>query len=220
MKKSAVAAAVTTALGGVAAEAAVVNLVLVSGVAGSMGAPSALIVSNSTATWTLDTVTGVVTGSGNLIQQSQVAPFLPGQVFTRTVGNLSWGGTTTATATSFDCVDGSFSNSVFASFCGNYNWGANYTNESTNSYGPGLAFSKTVAGDDVNLGQQQNITDYDGATTTIGGLTGGSLITVSNINPTITGGQALVYQVVPVPAAVWLFGSALGLLVWVRRRTA
>lgn len=31
---------------------------------------------------------------------------------------------------------------------------------------------------------------------------------------------AMQVQVVPVPAAAWLFGSALGLLAWVRRRTA
>jgi len=35
-----------------------------------------------------------------------------------------------------------------------------------------------------------------------------------------TAGVYLVRTVVPVPAAVWLFGSALGLLGWVRRRTA
>ncbi|MCK6371213.1 MAG: PEP-CTERM sorting domain-containing protein, partial [Gammaproteobacteria bacterium] len=32
--------------------------------------------------------------------------------------------------------------------------------------------------------------------------------------------SALEVQVVPVPAAVWMFGSALGLLGWVRRRSA
>ena len=34
-----------------------------------------------------------------------------------------------------------------------------------------------------------------------------------------TGGEgAFVLQVVPIPAAVWLFGSALGALGWMRRR--
>ena len=123
------------------------------------------------------------------------------------------GWSSTASASSFDCVDGSFSNAVFASFCGNYNFGANYVNESTNSYGPGTAFSKTVLGDDVDLGQQQNITAYDGATSTVSGST----LTVSNITP--NGGQTFTYTIVPVPAAAWLFGSALGLLGWVRRRS-
>ena len=39
-----------------------------------------------------------------------------------------------------------------------------------------------------------------------------SLITIDNY------GNATVSAVVPVPASAWLFGSALGLLGWVRRR--
>ena len=216
MKKSAVAVAVTAALGGVAAQAAVVEVVLIGGVAGSMGAPSALILSNSTATWSYDTVTGVVTGSGNLKQQSQVSPAVPGQVFTRDVVDLSWGNGTAGDGTSFVCTDGSFSNAVGASFCGNYNFGANFFNESTNSYGPGLAFSQTIAGDDVSIGAQQSINSYDGATSTWDGTT----LVVSNIDTGITTGQSFTYQIIPVPAAAWLFGSALGLLGWARRRTA
>jgi hypothetical protein len=50
-------------------------------------------------------------------------------------------------------------------------------------------------------------------------LTGWSL-TDSSIIPGVTYGSASVGAAVPVPAAVWLFGSALGLLAWVRRRTA
>jgi hypothetical protein len=221
MKKSAVAVAVGAALGGVAAQAAIVGVELTSGVAGSMGAPSGLILSNSTATWTFDTVTGVVSGSGNLVQQSQVAPTIPGQVFTRTVTDLVFGGTaSTAGATAFDCVDGSFSNAVFASFCGNYNFGPNYTNESSISYGPGLAFSRTIGGDDVELGAQQSVSEYDNSMTTVNGTNVGDTIVVSNIDTAITSGQALTFTIVPVPAAAWLFGSALGLLGWARRRAA
>jgi hypothetical protein len=38
----------------------------------------------------------------------------------------------------------------------------------------------------------------------------------------LEGGEAMKFSVnvIPVPAAVWLFGSALGMLGWMRRRTA
>lgn len=53
-------------------------------------------------------------------------------------------------------------------------------------------------------------------------LTSVDIITVFNTMPTIQDDSILMaigqIRVVPVPAAVWLFGSALGLLGWVRRR--
>ncbi|MGI9344158.1 MAG: hypothetical protein ACR2QV_15105 [Gammaproteobacteria bacterium] len=194
MKKTPIAAAVAAAFGLPTANSAVITVFLDvnAGVAGSMGAPAALILSNSTATWSYDTVTGVVTGSGRLVQQSQVAPTLPGQVFTRNVDDLSFGNSIVAGATFFECIDGSFSNAVFASFCGNYNFGANYANESTITYGPGLAFSRTIGGDDAIIGTQQSISEYDGSTTTDGGLTD-TTVEISNIDPGITSGQRLVF---------------------------
>ncbi|GMW06604.1 MAG: hypothetical protein AMXMBFR8_14010 [Nevskiales bacterium] len=42
----------------------------------------------------------------------------------------------------------------------------------------------------------------------------------SNNLPTFSGAVGIDVNVVPVPAAVWLFGSAVGLLGWVRRRAA
>ena len=46
------------------------------------------------------------------------------------------------------------------------------------------------------------------------------VITVATLGGFPIDAVAMEVQVVPVPAAVWLFGSALGLLGWVRRRTA
>lgn len=206
MRTSPIAVAIVAALGGVdmaAAQTEPLRLVTEvaapfpdpeSPVAGSMGAPSALIVSNSTATWSYDSTTDVVTGSGNFKHQSQVSPAVPGQVFTRDVVDLAYGGglTSTAGATSFSCVDGSFSNAVGASFCGNYNFGANFINESTNSYGPGLAFSQTIAGDDVSIGAQQSIDEYDGSTTTVTP----TQVIVDNLDMPVTpsSGQKLTYR--------------------------
>jgi len=55
---------------------------------------------------------------------------------------------------------------------------------------------------------------YDSSTDTLFGLDGNSLISIDRI----TGAGTLVTsvpKVVPIPAAFWLFGSALGLLGWV-----
>jgi hypothetical protein len=118
---------------------------------------------------------------------------------------------------------------VGASICGNYNLGGNFTNESTTSWGPGTAVSRTIGGDDFALGPQQSIASLNGMTTI--SWVGTTLVLA---NATCTGscttlpagafnsGQRWTFnagpQVVPVPAAVWLFGSALGLLGVARRR--
>ena len=221
MRKSHVALTVAAAFGSSAAidivenkaEAVAVPVILTGTIAVDPGGAgsSALIISGSTATWSWETTTGVVTAAGLYQDQSQIAPIVPGQISTRNIFNLVIGGGLSASATSYSCVEGSFGGSVFGSICGNYNYGANYVNESSTTWGPGTAFSKTIGGDDVNTGPQQNLVWFDGLDTTFSGST----LVLDN---TSNGGDRIItFQVVPVPAAVWLFGSALFGLLGARR---
>ncbi|MGI9342471.1 MAG: VPLPA-CTERM sorting domain-containing protein [Gammaproteobacteria bacterium] len=210
------AAAVALALGGTSAQGAVLDLQLV-GASGEFGNNGnlAAVTTASTATWTVDTATGVVTGNGQYSGLYQISPVT--QLFTQAINDLSIGGGLAAGATQYACIDGNFGPAIGAGLCGNYNFGGNFVNESTVSYGPGTAFSRTIGGDDVAFTPQESLLLYDGMTTTISGITPGSTVTVSNIVP-FTQGYDFTFTVVPVPAAVWLFGSALGALGWARRR--
>ncbi|KAA0207251.1 MAG: hypothetical protein EDM71_07835 [Proteobacteria bacterium] len=97
--------------------------------------------------------------------------------------------------------------------CGNYTFGANFANDSTVSYS-GTSVTRTMGGDDVVKGPPQSLADYNGISTL---SWVGTALTLSN--STGTSGLTWVFATpVPVPAAVWLFGSAVGLLGVVRRR--
>lgn len=123
-------------------------------------------------------------------------------------------GTSTASGTAFSCHEGTYLASVGHSYCGGHNLGENYINESTSTWGPGLAFSRTLGGDDVATRTQRSISAYDFGLVNWDGIT----LVIGNGTPVGTPwGEALTFQVVPIPAAAWLFGSALGLLGWKRR---
>ena len=229
MKKSQIALGVASAFGVTAAQAVVLNMTLIGTVSESNMGPSTAIVASSTATWTYDTATDVLTATGLYKEQTQITP-VPGQLFTHNVVDLVVGGGAAATASSYSCVEGSFGGSVGASLCGNYNFGVNFTDDSTATWGPGTATSRTIGGDDNALGPQQNLTQYDGmsstnvcgSTCTNDGSWNGTTLVMSNADSGVAGyGITLVVaNPIPVPAAVWLFGSALGLLGWARRKTS
>jgi hypothetical protein len=220
-------AAIAATLAVAETQAATVNLTLRVAASWSGGGSSAGNISSTTATWDYDTVTGLLTQADGVFNvRYTIAPTTT--LFRHTTTGMLLGAPA-ATATTFSCIEGNFGGTVVASLCGNYNFGANFVNESTVSWGPGTAVSRTIGGDDMAFGPMQSVSQYDGFTTV---SWDGTVLRMSNAscNPSAPGnangcsttsGANAGYTwtlSTPVPAAVWLFGSAVGLLGLARRR--
>jgi hypothetical protein len=191
---------------------------------------STLNISSSTGlTWSYDDVTNLMSQTGGLLNaRLTTAPTTT--LFRQLITGLVIGNGGAASAATFTCTEGNFGAGVGASICGNYSFGGNYINHSTTSWGPGTSVSRTIGGDDVALGPQQSIAVLDGMQ--IVSWVGSTLWLT---NRTCTGpcttqpgsfnnGYMYTFTLpplsVPVPAAVWLFGSALGVMGLMRRRSA
>jgi hypothetical protein len=224
--------AIAATLGAGGAEAATYAATLVKVQSWSSSGPSTLNITSSTATWSYDDVTGLLTQTGGTFNfRFTITPTTT--LFRHLITGLVLGNGGAASASSFVCSEGNFGGNVAASLCGNYNFGANYIDESTATWGPGTAFTRTLGGDDVALGTQQAIGLYDGFSTV---SWSGTTLVLANAtcNPyapgsvsgcSLQGGynDGLTWTLhagpqVPVPAAVWLFGSALAGLGAIRRR--
>ena len=153
-------------------------------------------------------------------------------LFRHSTTGLVIGAVLAATGSTFTCTEGDFGGNVGASLCGNYNFGGNFTNQSSSTWGPRTAFARTLAGDDMSVGAQQNISAYnDFATVSFDGTH--LVMSNASCNPFVPGnangcasaagvntGYSWILSTVPIPAAAWLFGGALGVLGVVRRRSA
>ena len=122
-------------------------------------------ISSSTATWSYDDVTNLVTQTGGTFNvRFTTAPTQT--LFRYVTTGLVAGNGGAAGASSFACVEGNFGGGVGASICGNYNFGANFTNNTTTTWGPGTSVSRTLGGDDGSIGAQQSIATLDTMNTT------------------------------------------------------
>ncbi|GMW08210.1 MAG: hypothetical protein AMXMBFR8_30060 [Nevskiales bacterium] len=236
MKKhaNALGVAIAATLGATAADAASYTATLTSVATYSGNGSSAGNITSSTATFSYDDVTNLLTQTGGTFNvRFTTAP--TSTLYRHSITGLVMGNGGAASASTFACTEGNFGGNVGASICGNYSFGANFANESSASWGPGTATARTMGGDDMALGPVQGIASYD-SFVTISWV--GTTLTLSNAscNPFAPGnangcatlggkntGMSWVLNagpqaVVPVPAAVWLFGSALGLLGAARRR--
>jgi hypothetical protein len=132
---------------------------------------SALNISSSAGlSWAYDDVTNLMTQTGGTINaRATTAPTTT--LFRQFIEGLVIGNGGAASATSYSCVEGNFGTNVGASICGNYSLGGDFTDNSTTTWGPGTAASRTIGGDDVALGAQQTIVGLNGMTGTLTGLT-------------------------------------------------
>ncbi len=119
---------------------------------------------------------------------------------------------------SFSCIEGIFGSVVGSSICGNYSFGANGYNESmVNADGS----NRVIGGDDVVVGPALSIGDFTGFTPVIPPTDFIDVIVLENGGA--YSGQIWTFMAntaIPVPAAAWLFGSALGFLGWMRRKAS
>jgi len=201
----------------------------------------------STAAWTWDDATGVLAMTGLFITSSWVSSNPAGSsVLADRVVDLTVDTTnSTTTAASYRCIEGTFLAGVGANGCGNYLLGGNAISDSSVDYmgppaDPGSPYvgapngtdpycvTRTLGGDDVSTGNPRGLRTaaaYPGCDATAAAFdlytvvqNSGGFLVVSNGIPLGSPNANWLTFVVPVPAAVWLFGSALGLLGWVRRR--
>ena len=218
--KSALAVAVAATLGGAstAANATVHTAVLTAVTTYSQQGSSAGNISSSTATFQYDDVTTVLTQTGGTFN-ARFTTSPTNTIYRQLITGAVVGNGAAATAATFVCQEGNFGANVGANICGNYGFGGNFADDSTATWGPGTAFARTFGGDDFAYGAQQSIANYDGWAN-ISWL--GTTLIIGKTNLALTSGQtwALNIATIPVPAAVWLFGSALGLLGVARRRKA
>jgi hypothetical protein len=237
-QRNALAIAIGATLGAAAgtADAATYTATLSSVVSYSGNGSAPGKIGSSTATFNYDDVTGILTQTGGVFNvRFNTAP--TSTLFRHSITGLVLGGGGLASATSYTCAEGNFGGNVGAHLCGNYTFGANFINESTATWGPGTATARTIGGDDGASGPMQDISAYDyfaqiswvGTTLTLSNAICNPYAP-GNANGCATNGgfntgydwilNAGPQAAIPVPAAVWLFGSALGLLGAARRRKA
>lgn len=176
---------------------------------------------NNDAAWQFDVDTGVFSMVSGTFEYE--AALGPNKLFTHTSTGASVPAGDVASADTWVCTEGTFGLAVGAHMCGNVSFGENFFLESTIG---ATATGTTVilGGDDTASGPPQSIAQWDDMTLTeiAGAADGWQRYVLANGVVGETEGFQFVFdaQVVPVPGAVWLFGSALGLAGFIRRRKA
>ena len=181
--------------------------------------------SGSTATWQYDTTSQSLSQTGGVFNLTMKLG-LTSVVWTHSFTDLTLLNFYGGSASSFSCAEGNYGVFENTNFCGGYKLGENFTDESTATWGPGLAYSRTIGGDDVATYGQWSINPYiyagyhtvswDGSTLVFGNAR--CLSDCSAMPAGLNNGNLFTLQVVRGPSAVRLFGSALGVLGRLRHR--
>lgn len=193
-------------------------------------------VTGSTAVWDWDPATGILSMTGTFQTTTHLSSNANGSsIISDKVTDMVINTTTmTTTASSYQCVEGTFLGSVGANGCLNTSLGGDFANNSSAAYNVGgnaNCINRSIGGDDSSTGNVRGLMSVaagggcdatDGAFNhyTVVSYTGlnGQLILSNGVPIGSAGTNYLTFSVIPVPAAVWLFGSGLGLLGMARRR--
>jgi hypothetical protein len=191
----------------------------------------------STATWDWNNVSNTMTSTGLYFATSHLSSsiFAPSVIGDRVVDLVLNTNADTTAASNYECREGNFLAGVGAQGCANVS--TNFTPPpSTVAYNVGgnaNCVVRTLAADDTSTGPPRGLFTAaagGGCDAVAGafdlwtiadawnGMQGDTLIISNGIALTSPGANYMTFTVVPVPAAVWLLGSALGLLGWIRRR--
>ena len=172
-KPTLIAAALASALSATDAGAAPFAAVLTSFTTYSGGGSTAGNISSSTASWSYDHATGLLSQTGGTFDvRFSIAPTTT--LFRHSITGLVLSNGGNASAASYVCSEGNFGANVGASLCGNYNFGANFLDESTVSWGPGTSTTRVIGGDDVAFGPQRSLSAFN--TTQFVSWTGTTLV--------------------------------------------
>jgi hypothetical protein len=133
-----------------------------------------------------------------------------------------------SSASAYECVEGIFGGIVQSSICGNYGFGTNNTDDSNLDYSSVASPVRNLLGDDIASGDMQSLANVSGLQAWFGsseaGVWGTDFLafttrTIALDNSLSGNGNTVIFtSAVPVPAAAWLFGSALVGLAGVGRK--
>jgi hypothetical protein len=200
----------------------------------SSGGVTSTVLSGNTNFWSSGAAENVGVGStimalGEFSAYAEINPLPTSELYTWvvdqlsvTLGDFNQTVAGTSSASDFDCIEGAFGDVVGAHLCGNYNFGSDFINDSSYSIA-GSDPAVTIGGDDVALGAPQNsayvfdglyMSSYDSLSKTLNISSAGW----GDVGFTGAGIDMTFAVVVPVPAAAWLFGSALIGLVGLKRK--
>jgi hypothetical protein len=213
-------ALVASVIAALPAQAAQVELQLESILKNSLGNPDLLATYPSTATYTYDTVTGALVGSGSevFINTTGAWSYDPGEpynpshlenlhaaaggLFIHFIDDFSIAADGTASSSSYDCDgDMAFGRAVGTNMC-------------TGVLGQTSPLVQYITDYSLNLGGGDSRTwDPSGGSYGLGGL---QIDVIAGDYPKT---YSFSVAPVPVPAAAWLFGSALCLLGWAKRKS-